>query len=107
MTELELLRHAVQIIKGGRGDAIFDIYYKLSSDMKPIRERIEEIERIERIEAYTQSDVKFELMLIGIDQNSGSWDDYEKAKKRIFGAWYINPKIYQQQIKWITEYIGV
>ena len=62
-------------------------------------------EAIKKIESYTQSDVKFELMLIGINQNSGNWDDYEKAKKRIFGAWYINPEIYQQQIKWIADYL--
>ena len=33
------------------------------------------LEEIRKIESHTQSDVKFELMLIGIDQNSGSWED--------------------------------
>ena len=43
MNELELLEHAVSIIRGWHGEEVFDIYYRHSPEMKPIRERIDEL----------------------------------------------------------------
>jgi len=44
MTELELLKHAVEIIHDWHGDEVWKIYYNHSPEMKPIRERIEALE---------------------------------------------------------------
>ena len=55
MTELELLKHCVKIIKNWHNitvsnedeEIMFSLYYHNSSEIKPIRERIEYLEKKE------------------------------------------------------------
>lgn len=54
----------------------------------------------------TKEDVFATLKANGLKQGSGSYDDYEKAKKVIFkfGEWHDN---YYSKLKWVTEYVRV
>ena len=51
MTELEILKHAMNIIHGWHGDLVWDIYYRSSPEMRPIRKRIDELEAQQKVSA--------------------------------------------------------
>lgn len=64
------------------------------------------MDQIKKIENRTEQD------LIGILQSHGlptkhKWKDYSKAKKICFESRFIDCDIYDKQIKWICEFLGI
>ncbi len=59
------------------------------------------------IEKLTPSDIRRVLVKHGIRPRSGSWRDYERAKRIIFENMVIDGRKYEETISIITNYLNV
>jgi len=72
-----------------------------------VEERPDKREAIKKIENRRRRDI-FELLFAnGIKSKSGNWHDYSRAKRLCFEGLFINSEIYDKQIKWIGDYLGL
>jgi len=81
--------------------------YRLSILGQLVRPMVATEERVRFVESLSPQEIRWILKSAGIRKGSKFWEDYERAKKAVFGDCWIDPYVYEKHLRVITDYLGL